>query len=36
MNYDSFLRFIFPSGLFDYFELFRFNHLLNRVEIHFE
>ena len=27
MNYDSFLRFIFPDGLFDYFELTRFNEL---------
>lgn len=35
MNYDSFLRFIFPDGLFDYFELTRFNELSDRVEIHF-
>lgn len=36
MTYDSFLRFIFPDGLFDYFELTRFTELSDRVEIHFE
>ena len=36
MNYDSFLRFIFPDGLFDYFEMVQFNELSNRVEIYFE
>ncbi len=36
MNYDSFLRFIFPDGMFDYFEMVRFNELSDKVEIYFK
>ena len=36
MNYDTFLRFIFPDGMFDYFEMTQFNELTDKVEIYFE
>ena len=36
MNYDQFLRFIFPEGMFDYFELSDFKEKSDRVEIYFE
>lgn len=36
MNYDTFLRFIFPDGMFDYFEMAQFNELTDKVEIYFE
>lgn len=36
MNYDIFLRFIFPDGMFDYFNMVRFNELADKVEIYFE
>lgn len=36
MSYDSFLRFIFPDGMFDYFEMIQFNEHSDKVEIHFE
>jgi hypothetical protein len=36
MNYDTFLRFIFPDGMFDYFEMTQFNKLTNKVEIYSE
>jgi len=36
MNYDNFLRFIFPDGMFDYFEMVGFNELSDKVEIYFE
>lgn len=32
MNYDNFLRFIFPDGMFDYFEMVGFNELSDKVE----
>jgi len=34
MNYDTFLRFIFPDGMFDYFEMTQFNELTDKVEIY--
>ena len=34
MNYDTFLRFIFPDGMFDYFEMIQFNELTDKVEIY--
>ena len=36
MSYDQFLRFIFPEGMFDYFELSDFKEKSDRVEIYFE
>ena len=36
MSYDQFLRFIFPEGIFDYFELSDFKEKSDRVEIYFE
>ena len=36
MNYDIFLRFIFPDGMFDYFDLCDFKEGAERVEIYFE
>ncbi len=36
MSYDQVLRFIFPDGLFDYFELADFKEKKDRVEIYFE
>lgn len=36
MNYDIFLRFIFPDGLFDYFEMKEFKEQKDKVEIYFE
>ena len=33
MSYDQFLRFIFPEGMFDYFELSDFKEKSDRVEI---
>mgnify|MGYP003457033047 FL=1 len=36
MDYDIFLRFIFPDGMFDYFEMTQFNELTDKVEIYFE
>lgn len=36
MSYDEFLRFIFPAGMFDYFELSDFKESLEKVEIYFE
>lgn len=35
MNYDSFFRFIFPDGMFDYFDMTSFDELSDKVEIHF-
>ena len=35
MNYDTFLRFIFLDGMFDYFEMTQFNELTDKVEIYF-
>ena len=32
MSYDQFLRFIFPEGMFDYFELSDFKEKSDRVE----
>ena len=36
MNYDSLLRFIFLDGMFNYFDMVRFNELSDKVEIYFE
>ncbi len=36
MNYDSFLRFIFPDGMFTFFAMTKFNELSDKVEIYFE
>lgn len=36
MNYETFLRFIFPAGMFDYFEMTKFNELTEKVELYFE
>ncbi len=36
MSYDQFFRFIFPEGMFDYFELSDFKEKSDRVEIYFE
>ncbi len=36
MNYDTFLRFIFSDGMFDYFEMTQFNEFTDKVEIYFE
>lgn len=36
MNYNKFLRFIFPAGRFDYFELSAFKEKPEQVEIYFE
>ncbi|WP_459186915.1 transposase [Parabacteroides sp. APC149_11_2_Y6] len=36
MSYDEFLRFIFPDGMFDYFELSDFQEKPAQVEIYFE
>ena len=36
MSYDEFLRFIFPEGMFDYFELLDFKEMPDRVEIYFD
>lgn len=36
MGYDVFLRFIFPDGLFDYFELKDFQEHSDKVDIYFD
>ena len=36
MDYDVFLRFIFPNGMFDYFNLVDFIEKPDKVEIYFE
>lgn len=36
MSYDEFLRFIFPAGMFDYFEFSDFKETSDKVEIYFE
>lgn len=36
MSYDQVLRFLFPEGLFDYFELSDFQQKKDTVEIYFE
>ena len=36
MSYDQFLRFIFPEGMFDYFELSDFKEKSDRVEIYLD
>lgn len=36
MRYDEFLRFIFPEGMFDYFEWSDFKERPEQVEIYFE
>ena len=36
MSYTEFLRFIFPDGMFDYFELSDFKEKSDQVEIYFE
>lgn len=36
MSYDIFLRFIFPDGMFDYFEMTAFNEGSQKVDIYFE
>ncbi len=34
MSYNLFLRFIFPEGMFDYFELSDFKEKSDRIEIY--
>ncbi len=36
MSYDEFLRFIFPDGMFDLFELLDFKEKPNLVKIYLE
>ncbi len=36
MNYYTFLRFIFPDGMFDYFDMAQFKEFTDKVEIYFE
>ena len=36
MNYDTFFRFIFLDGMFDYFEMTQFNEFSDKGEIYFE
>lgn len=36
MDYDIFLRFIFPDGMFEYFTMTDFKECKEKVEIHFE
>lgn len=36
MGYEEFLRFIFPEGLFEYFDIVDFQEKKDKVEIYFE